>query len=147
VTFSTEGRHNFHVPRTTVCHMANYKSWIISGLQWRNVNEYRLPSKNAHSPNYCSWLAVCVHYSANIVGWHDDLTVDSCQKRKRKGEYLFIVTCFVCHCEILYFVCYSLSAVVLLWWHARRCQHWWLTVLANIDSSCVPALTDWTWTE
>ena len=30
VTFSTEGRHNFHVPRTTVCHtfcrMANYKN-------------------------------------------------------------------------------------------------------------------------
>jgi len=35
-------------------------------LQWRNVNEYRLPSKNAHSPNYCSWLAVCVNYSANF---------------------------------------------------------------------------------
>jgi len=30
------------------------------------VNEYRLPSKNAHSPNYCSWLAVCVNYSANF---------------------------------------------------------------------------------
>ena len=39
--------------------------WIISGLQWRNVNKYRLPSENAHSPNYCSWLAVCVNYSAN----------------------------------------------------------------------------------
>ena len=25
------------------------ESWIISGLQWQNVNEYRLPSKNAHS--------------------------------------------------------------------------------------------------
>ena len=42
------------------------ESWIISGLQWWNVNEYRLPSKNAHSPNYCSWLAVCVNYSANF---------------------------------------------------------------------------------
>jgi len=44
------------------------ESWIISGLQCRNVNEYRLPSKNAHSPNYCSWLAVdlCVNYSANF---------------------------------------------------------------------------------
>jgi len=30
------------------------------------VNEYRLPSKNAHSPNYCSWLAICVNYSANF---------------------------------------------------------------------------------
>jgi len=39
---------------------------MISGLQWRNVNEYRLPSKNAHSPNYCSWLAVCVNYSGNF---------------------------------------------------------------------------------
>ena len=27
---------------------------------------YRLPSKNAHSPNYCSWLAVCVNYSGNF---------------------------------------------------------------------------------
>ena len=42
------------------------ESWIISGLQWQNVNEYRLPSKNAHSPNYCLWLAVCVNYSANF---------------------------------------------------------------------------------
>jgi len=42
------------------------KSWIISGLQWRNVNEYRLPSKNAHCPNYCSWLAVCDNYSVNF---------------------------------------------------------------------------------
>jgi len=42
------------------------ESSIISGLQWRNVNEYRLPSKNAHSSNYCSWLAVCVNYSANF---------------------------------------------------------------------------------
>ena len=25
-----------------------------------------MPSKNAHSPNYCSWLAVCVNYSANF---------------------------------------------------------------------------------
>jgi len=39
---------------------------IISGLQWRNVNEYRLPSKNAHSPNYCAWLAVCVNCSVNF---------------------------------------------------------------------------------
>ena len=30
------------------------------------MNEYCLPSKNAHSPNYCSWLAVCVNYSANF---------------------------------------------------------------------------------
>ena len=30
------------------------------------MSEYRLPSKNAHSPNYCSWLAVCVNYSANF---------------------------------------------------------------------------------
>ena len=49
VAFSTEGRHNFHVPRTTVCYMLSYgqlqESWIISGLQWRNVNEYRLSSK------------------------------------------------------------------------------------------------------
>jgi len=42
------------------------ESWILSGLQWRNVNEYRLPFKNVHSPNYCSWLAVCVNYSANF---------------------------------------------------------------------------------
>jgi len=26
----------------------------------------RLPSKNAHGPNYCLWLAVCVNYSANF---------------------------------------------------------------------------------
>jgi len=25
-----------------------------------------LQSKNAHSPNYCSWLAVCVNYSVNF---------------------------------------------------------------------------------
>ena len=59
-----------HVPRMTVCHVLSYgqlqESWIISGLQWRNVNEYRLPSKNAHSPNYCSRLAVYVKYSANF---------------------------------------------------------------------------------
>ena len=42
------------------------ESWIISGLQWWNINEYHLPSKNVHSPNYCSWLAVCVNYSANF---------------------------------------------------------------------------------
>jgi len=30
------------------------ESWIISCLQWRN------------SPNYCSWLAVRVNYSANF---------------------------------------------------------------------------------
>ena len=42
------------------------ESWIISGVQWRNVNEYRLPSKNAHSPNYCLKLAVSVNYSANF---------------------------------------------------------------------------------
>ena len=60
----TRGR----IPRTTVSYVMLYgqlqESWIISGLQWRNVNEYHLPSKNAHSPNYCSWLAVCVKYSA-----------------------------------------------------------------------------------
>ena len=43
-----------------------HESWITSGLQWQNVHEYRLPSKNAHSPNCCSWLAVCVNYSANF---------------------------------------------------------------------------------
>ena len=42
------------------------ESSIISGLQWRNVNEYRLPSKYVHSPTYCSWLAICVNYSANF---------------------------------------------------------------------------------
>ena len=42
------------------------ESWIISDLQWWNVNEYRLPSDNAHSPNCCLWLAVCVNYSANF---------------------------------------------------------------------------------
>jgi len=42
------------------------ESWIISGLQWGNGNGYRLPCKNAHSPNYCSWLALCVNYSANF---------------------------------------------------------------------------------
>jgi len=43
-------------------------SYVLSygQLQWRNVIKYRLPSKNAHSPNYCSWLAVCVNYSANF---------------------------------------------------------------------------------
>jgi len=70
VTFSTEGRHNFHVPRTTVSYVLSYgqlqESRIISDLQWRNVTEYRLPSKNAHSLNYCSWLAVCVNCSANF---------------------------------------------------------------------------------
>ena len=64
------GRHNFHVPHSRVSYVLSYgqlqESWIISGLQWWNVNEYRLPSKNAHSPNYCSWLAVCVNYSANF---------------------------------------------------------------------------------
>ena len=65
------GSSYFHVPSTTVCHMLlSYgqlqESWIISGLQRRNVNEYRLPTKNAHNPNYCSWLAVCVNYSANF---------------------------------------------------------------------------------
>jgi len=48
----------------TVCYM--FCRMAISGLQWRNVNEYRLPSKNANSPNYCSWLAVCVNYRANF---------------------------------------------------------------------------------
>ena len=43
------------------------ESWIISK---RNAIESetrdRLPSKNAHSPNCCSWLAVCVNYCANF---------------------------------------------------------------------------------
>jgi len=30
------------------------------------VCHLKMPSKNAHSPNYCSWLAVCVNYSANF---------------------------------------------------------------------------------
>ena len=30
------------------------------------MSEYPLPSKNAHRPNYCSWLAVRVNYSANF---------------------------------------------------------------------------------
>ena len=42
------------------------ESFIISGLQWHNVTKYRLLSKNAHSPNYCSWLGVCANYSANF---------------------------------------------------------------------------------
>ena len=29
--------------------------------RWQNVSEYRLPSKHAHRPNYCSWLAVRVN--------------------------------------------------------------------------------------
>jgi len=53
-----------------VSHVLSYgqlqESWVISGLQWQNVNEYRLLFKNAHSPNYCSWLAVCVNFSANF---------------------------------------------------------------------------------
>jgi len=43
------------------------KSWIISK---RNAIESEtwdcLPSKNAHSPNYYSWLAVYVNYCANF---------------------------------------------------------------------------------
>jgi len=43
------------------------ESWIISE---RNAIESetrdRLPSKNAHSPNFCSWLAACVNYSGNF---------------------------------------------------------------------------------
>ena len=35
-------------------------------LQWRNVNECRLPSRNAHSSNFFLWLTVCVNYSANF---------------------------------------------------------------------------------
>jgi len=30
-------------------------------ISWRNASEYHLPSKNAHRPNYCSWLALCVN--------------------------------------------------------------------------------------
>ena len=46
------------------CRMANCKNLVtISGLQWRNVNAYSLPSKNAHSR---SWLAVRVNCSANF---------------------------------------------------------------------------------
>jgi len=63
------GCHNFYVPRTTVCHMfcrmANYNN-LECGFHWRNVSEYRLPSKNARSFNYCSWIAVCVNYSDNF---------------------------------------------------------------------------------
>jgi len=65
------GSSYFHVPQTTVCHVLSYdqlqKSWIISK---RNAIESEtrdcLSSKNAHSPNYCSWLAVCINYSANF---------------------------------------------------------------------------------
>ena len=32
----------------------------ISSSETVAKREYRLPSKNAHRPNYCSWLAVCV---------------------------------------------------------------------------------------
>ena len=54
-----------------VSHVLSYdqlqKSWIISK---RNAIESEtrdcLSSKNAHSPNYCSWLVVCVNYSANF---------------------------------------------------------------------------------
>ena len=64
------GSSYFNIPRTTVSYVFLYgqlqESWIISGLQWWNINEYHLPSKNVHSPNYCSWLAVCVNYSANF---------------------------------------------------------------------------------
>ena len=69
VTFSTEGRpvSMSHEQLCVICFVVwPTESRIISGLQWRNVNEYRLPSKNAHSPNCCSWLAVCVNYSANF---------------------------------------------------------------------------------
>jgi len=60
------GSSYFHVPRTTVCHMFCRMANYSLQLPWRNVNEYRLPCKNARSPNYCSWLAVCVNYSANF---------------------------------------------------------------------------------
>jgi len=64
------GSSYFHVPRTTVSYGQLQESWIISGLQWLNGNKYPLESKNAQSPNYCSWLAVapplCVNYNANF---------------------------------------------------------------------------------
>jgi len=74
VTFSTEGRpiSMSHERPCVICFVVwpatkilNYK-WLTLPLQWRNVNEYRLPSKNAHCPNYCSWLAVCDNYSVNF---------------------------------------------------------------------------------
>ena len=63
VTFSADGRPismSYEQLCVIFCHMANYN------YQGETVNEYHLPSKNAHSPNYCSWLAVGVNYSANF---------------------------------------------------------------------------------
>ena len=66
VTFSTS-IHHISMSHERPCFMcfvvfptANLK------LLWRNASEYRPSSKNAHSPNYCSWLAVCVNCSANF---------------------------------------------------------------------------------
>jgi len=37
----------------------------IMNYKWLTVAKCE-KSKNAHSPNYCLWLAVCVNYSANF---------------------------------------------------------------------------------
>jgi len=62
---SHEGAHE----RLCVICFVVWPTTIILNYKWltvANVNEYRLPFKNAHSPNYCSWLAVCVDYSATF---------------------------------------------------------------------------------
>ena len=58
----------FNVAQTAVlhmfCHMTKHMELkIVYRLLrwWQNASEYRLPSKYAHRPNYCSWLAVCVN--------------------------------------------------------------------------------------
>ena len=65
------------------------------------MNEYHLPSKIAHSPNCCSWLTVCVNYSAN---WREStlLSTDPCESEicappqltiaLKLSYYLFIIT-------------------------------------------------------
>ena len=70
VTFSTEGRpiFMFQEQLCVICFVV-WPTTRILNYKWltvANVNEYRLPCKNAHSPNYCSWLAVCVNDSANF---------------------------------------------------------------------------------
>ena len=66
--FSTEGHHisMSHERPCSICFVV----WPTTSLKiivyrllrrWRNASEYRLPSKNAHRPNYCSWLAVCIN--------------------------------------------------------------------------------------
>jgi len=92
---SHEGAY-FHVPRTTLCHMS-YVQLQESCVGWAQKtfsmhvgngnpgvaghtvhrchmshtfvfpNEYCLPSKTAHSPNYCSWLAVCANFYCKIT--------------------------------------------------------------------------------